>query len=332
VLARLHGGVPAIVQRIALSPACYVRVLVPAGSVELTSNATTDTLAWDVTSLGVRGTSAQVSDAVDAAKAALAGAKVQSVDGADASDPERRLELAFQALLGTEPPKEPPALGPALVVVSGDVDIGKTLNLLESAFGDMKPSAPLHTPKLKLKQEELRVRLEHPIAQAWLGFVVPAPAPSDRDALAWRLMLYVLTHGYEGRLGKEAIARRGLVYYIDGRYRSDGERAFVSLSMGVDPTKLDAMEALLRDEIARIAREPPTEEELEEAKRNMLGRLRSAAESNEEISAKLALQWLWYGRLLEPDEIEKSLAAITARDLAKIAPAFGEGAFATVSN
>ena len=99
-------------------------------------------------------------------------------------------------------------------------------------------NAPVKPSKLKLRKDTLRVRLDHPIAQAQLGYVVPAPAPSARDALAWRLLLYVLTHGYEGRLGTEAISKRGLLYYIDGQYRSDGENAFVSLTMGVDPAKL----------------------------------------------------------------------------------------------
>ena len=235
-----------------------------------------------------------------------------------------------------QPPKDAPALGPALVVAVGDLDIGKTLNLLETSIGQMKPAAPARTSKLKLRKEKdkdvLRVRLEHPIAQAQLGYVVPAPSPSSKDALTWRLLLYVLSHGYEGRLGEEAIAKRGLVYYIDSRYRSDGERAFVSLAMGVDPAKLEPMEALLRSQLALLQSAPPTEAELAEAKRHLLGRLQTAAGSNEEISAKLALEWLWYGRLLEAGEVEKMLADITTKDLAKAAPAFTSGVFALVSN
>jgi hypothetical protein len=60
--------------------------------------------------------------------------------------------------------------------------------------------------------------------------------------------------------------------------------------------------------------------------------MHTAAMSNEEISAKLALEWLWYGRLLEPGEVEKMLADITTQDLAKAVPAFTSGVFALVSN
>ena len=61
-------------------------------------------------------------------------------------------------------------------------------------------------------------------------------------------------------------SKRGLVYYVDGQYRSDGERAFVSLSIGVDPKKLEAMEALLREQIALLVTQPPDEAEVAEAK------------------------------------------------------------------
>ena len=60
--------------------------------------------------------------------------------------------------------------------------------------------------------------------------------------------------------------------------------------------------------------------------------MHTAAMSNEEISAKLALEWLWYGRLLEPGEAEKMLTDITTKDLAKAVPAFTSGVFALVSN
>jgi zinc protease len=333
VVLRLRNGVPAIVQRIALSPACYVRVLVPSGTVEIGSNASKDAFTWDMTSIGVRSTSADFAEAITTAASAVAGAKAGvATPAASESDPAARLELALHELLGVQAPKEAPEVGPSLAVVVGDLDIGKTLNLLEASIGQMKVPKPVKPSKLRLRKDTLRVRLDQPIAQAQLGYVVPAPAPSARDAIAWRLLLYVLTHGYEGRLGMEAISKRGLLYYIDGQYRSDGENAFVSLTMGVDPAKLAPMEALLREQLAQLRTNPPSEKELAEAKANLLGRLRSAAESNEEISARLALEWLWYGRLLEPGEVEKTLAAITVNDLAKAAPAFAGGTFATVSN
>ena len=102
--------------------------------------------------------------------------------------------------------------------------------------------------------------------------------------------------------------------------------------MGVDPAKVEPMEQLLRGQLALLQDTPPTEEELAEAKRNFLGRMQTAAESNEEISAKLALEWLWYGRLLESGEVEKMLADITTKGSREGGAGVHERGFALVSN
>ena len=152
----------------------------------------------------------------------------------------------------------------------------------------------------------------------------------EPQALAWQLALYVLSHDYEGRLGIEAIRNRGLVYYIDGRYDSDGSRAWISLAAGVDPPKLPAMDSLLREELQRLRESPPTAAELAEARRHMLGREQTAAQSNEEIAAELARQWLWHGRLRRPGELARELAAVTDEDVRNILPAFTAGTIVTV--
>jgi len=67
-----------------------------------------------------------------------------------------------------------------------------------------------------------------------------APPPGSREGLAWRMMLYVLTHDYSGRLGRSAIADKGLAYHIYSDYRTDGPRGLAALWTGVDPARADA--------------------------------------------------------------------------------------------
>jgi zinc protease len=134
-----------------------------------------------------------------------------------------------------------------------------------------------------------------------------------------------LSHGYEGRLGKEAISNRGLAYYIDARYRSDGVNGWITLAVGVDPEKVAPLKALLEAELGRLRGEPPTAAEVEEAKAYLLGRARSAAQSNEELTAALARDYLWYGAIRAPDELAAKLSTITREEVAAIVPAFIDG-------
>jgi predicted Zn-dependent peptidase len=139
------------------------------------------------------------------------------------------------------------------------------------------------------------------------------------------LLLYILSHDYEGRLGKAAISDRGLAYYIDSRYRSNGEEAWVTLSVGVDTGKIEELDTLLRAELDRLTTQQPTLAEIEEAKSYYLGRARSAAQSNAELNDSLARDWLWYGDILSPAALGKRLAAVSREDVLAIIPAFTAG-------
>ena len=87
----------------------------------------------------------------------------------------------------------------------------------------------------------VREKIDKPLAQGGIGYVVEGPAPGSRDALVWRMLLYVLTHDYSGRLGNSAIRDKGLVYHIYSLLRTDGRRTWATISTGVDPDKADAI-------------------------------------------------------------------------------------------
>ncbi|HEX7718178.1 MAG TPA: insulinase family protein, partial [Woeseiaceae bacterium] len=238
-----------------------------------------------------------------------------------------RLEQTFASIMNNEVAVERGAAAIALIVLSGDVNPDDAIAILEDNFGALAPHArkdPNSVPRLRAS-DDIDVQLGVPVAQSQLGYIVPAPGPGEADALAWQILLYILSHDYEGRLGKEAISNRGLAYYIDSRYRSDGDSGWVTLAVGVDPDKLIPLKDLLRAELQRLSDEPPTIGEIEEAKRHFLGRARSAAQSNEELSATLATHLLWYGDVITPKSLDRMLGPISRQDVLDVVPAFIEG-------
>ena len=154
---------------------------------------------------------------------------------------------------------------------------------------------------------------------------------NDADALAWRLALYVLSHHYEGRLGAEAISNRGLVYYIGAKYRASPTAGLITLQTGVDPDKQGEMRDLMKSEIARLLSEPPSEAEFAEAKRHLIGRRISAAQSNDEIAESLSLEWLAFGALRSVDDFAATVNAVTLDDMKAVLPAFVKGDIVTVT-
>ena len=326
----LSNGLKVLFQRVPFSPTAYLRILVPTTAVELAGNARQNHPIWRQTSLDFRFEAGELQETLERARSILEGARALEVAPANeiTRDPEGRLAAELDAMLGARPPIS--ALGPAAMALVGDLDEAEALTRLEKELGDVAVALVADAEPLSLQEKSRVLELGFPVAQAQLGYVVAAPPPSDPDSWAWRMLLYVLSHGYEGRLGKEAISRRGLVYYIDSSYDFDGAHARIALRIGVDPGKLEPMRALLEEELANLHRNPPSEQELAEAKQHLLGRRQSAAQSNQEISAALLTEWLGLGRLLTPEEFAGAIDSVDRAQVLEIIPSFVSGGIVEV--
>jgi len=332
----LDSGTVAIAQRSPLSPTVRLEAVLPGAVVVEGAEVHAHDPAWGSTTAAVDLLPAELPDGLAALAAAVSRARAADADaGPDGAEPLVHLDWHFREILGLRPAAA--AGAPALVVATGDLDADAALALIDSAFGAMAPTQaePGAGPLLNLGPSvrmQVQYRLDRAFAQEALGYVVPAPGAREADAAAWQMAVYLLSHDYEGRLGKEAISRRGLVYYIDAAYGSDGWNGWVALAAGVDPDKLPDMRRLLWSELQRLLDEPPTQAELDEARRHLLGRRLSAAQSNEELAGRHARDWLWYGDLPDYDEVRARLDRVTLDDLHRILPAFASGTVIAVRN
>ena len=329
VVKYLSSGLPVVFQRVSTTPTAYLRLLAPVTSLEFPIESSRDWPVWGHTSLDRRVLSHGLETAAEELRAAWDAAEpLQRVEPPDIEDPGQRLEAIFRELTG--PVSEPGENRPAAIVVVGDLELEASLEVLEHQFGDLSRADLSAREPMSLPSREVVVRLSVPRAQAQLGYWVPAPPPSRAESLAWRMILYVLAHGYEGRLGKEAIGRRGLIYYVDSSYRTDGQEAWITLAIGVDPPKLQEMQQLLVDSLADLIEHPPTKTELEEARAHFIGRWRSAAQSNDEISAALAKEWIGQGSLRSEAEFAEAVGSVQREDVLRWIPDFASGTIAIV--
>ncbi len=334
VVTRLGNGTPVIVQRSTLSATVSLKVLTPAAAFPPAVPTHPDQPIRGVTSLDFAVLPEELGEAIGQARTALKStAPMLSATEPDPADPAAVLERYLQEVLGLNAGHTESTGAPLLLLVSGDIDPGRVLQQLETGFGDLRP-ATLKVPDAAEVRRSMAIEstLTHAVAQEQLGYVVLAPGPAETDAAAWQMALYILSHGYEGRLGKAAIGRQGLIYYIDSAYRSDGRNGWITLSMGVDEDKLPAMKDLLHQELRRLVREPPSQQEIDEARQHLLGRQISVAQSNPELTDNLARQWFWYGHLVDYKELEQRLAAVRRRDLIALLPAFTGGSTIAIRN
>jgi len=332
-LYELDNGTPVIIQRSPLSPTAVLKVIAPVADYDLPAGAGSSQPAWGLSSLDFELLPNELEQAIRQAQAALQTATPKTADASGgATDPIALLEETFNELLGLQYPQVQTA-GPVLLVVTGDIEAARVLDQLQKAFGDA-PAARWSRPEViaPLAPVEVEKFVDFPVAQEQLGYLVQVPGPREETEPAWRMALYILTHGYEGRLGKAAISRRGLVYYIGSEWNTDGTNDWITISTGVDPQKLTAMKVLMREQLDRMIGDPPSAAEIEAARTHLLGRFVSAAQSNGELAASLANQWILHGGLPGYDDLKRRLDAVGRDDIMKMLPAFTNGSIVSVRN
>jgi len=171
----------------------------------------------------------------------------------------------------------------AAVVIAGDVDVAQVRQLAEKYYGSIPAGAvPTRKPRIEPSQVgERRLDVKAPADQAYvsLAFKVPGLAasglasgsalPSDDDALALTVLAQVLD-GYPGARLDRALTQ-GDARVADSAGASNGlwgrgPQLFVLDGVPVKGKTAEQVEAALRAQILRIARDGVSEVELNRVK------------------------------------------------------------------
>lgn len=315
---RAPRGAPILFQHSALSPTISATAVF-GGRYEC-RGCVADWPAFGLTSIRLSANADKADNLLATLAANARNAKLIEAAPPASDDPLTRIEEIFAAMSTARGHS-----GLLAVAISGDTTQDNVLKFAEHA-----PAATPAAPGDFVIGDDVEINLDQPRAQHAVGYAAAAPGAASADALAMQIALYVLSHGYSGRLGAEAISRRGLAYYIDALYRAGAGSGLVTIAAGVDPDKVDAFRDLMKAEIARLKTEPPTDAEIAEAKRHLLGRKISAAQSNEEIADALIGDFLAVGRPESADEFAARLEKITREDALNAVDTLQKGAVVTV--
>lgn len=323
-LFRLKSGLPMIIRANASSPSATVELL--------TSRPIEGESPRDLPGLGVirrSGPADQLAANLALVHQTLATELLSRKRSTEppSGDPETRLQQMMGEQIGVKPAS---ALRPIALVISGAVNEMAALRLSEQRFGNVKPGpVPVHGTS-QVAGQRIVVTIDEPRSQGALGYIVAAPLPATRQGLAWRMLLYILTHDYSGRLGRSAITDKGLAYHIYSSYRTDGSQGWATIWTGVDPDRADALEAEFRNQLARLVSEPPTPAEVDAARQHLLGRDLSGAQTNDEIADKLVRTFVETGGLRTHDQLKAMLDAVTPDEVRAAALGFSKGSILRV--
>lgn len=221
---------------------------------------------------------------------------------------------------------------PANVVVAaaGAVDHDHICELVSARLpaggaGRIPPRRPPATDALR------RLDVGRDTEQTHLVVGLAGPDRDDEDRHALGLIEHVLGGGMSSRLFQSIREERGLAYSVYS-YRLGFESAgALAVYAGTSPDHAGQVVAMIEAEIERIAAEGITAEELEVARGHARGATALGLEDSGARMGRLGAAQLVHGRVLDLDEIDRRLAAVTLDAVNEVAGRWLSGARTVVT-
>ncbi|WP_343316088.1 pitrilysin family protein [Brucella sp. BE17] len=171
------------------------------------------------------------------------------------------------------------------VGVVGAINAKDLGTLLDKVFGDLPASAELvPVPDAKLALGTT-TSLNFDVPQTAIAFVYPALPRKDPGFFAAYLMNHILGGGFTSRLYAEVREKRGLAYSVSSSMVLRDHVSALTISTATRPDKAQDSLKIIREQVAAMANDGPTEAELAAAKSFLKG---SYAVNNLDSSAAIA--------------------------------------------
>ena len=133
----------------------------------------------------------------------------------------------------------------------------------------------------------------------------------DDRRFALGVLNTALGGGTSSRLFQEVRERRGLAYSVFSFASHHHDAGLVGVSVGCLPGKLDAVLATVRAELARVAADGITDEELARGKGQLRGGLVLGLEDSGSRMSRIGKAELVYDELLSLDDVLERVDAVT---------------------
>ena len=207
-----------------------------------------------------------------------------------------------------------------VIAAAGNVFHQQLVDLVSQAFTGGKnfhgnglvSSAPtVAAPILIERKNELE--------QAHLILAAPWPSAKSEDRYAASMLGTIIGGGTSSRLWQSIREERGLAYSIGAGGNTYTDVGLFTIYAGTSPGQMDQVLDLSLNEIRRIVREPVSENELQYAKEQAISSVLLSLESSSARVGALARQEIIHGRRISPDEIIRSIEAVTREHVQRVA-------------
>jgi predicted Zn-dependent peptidase len=208
-----------------------------------------------------------------------------------------------------------------VIAVAGAVDHARLVRQVRRAFspndflsGDEAP-VPARAEEQARRVRAGTASARRPLEQVNLVLGVNGLTRTDDRRFALGVLNTALGGGTSSRLFQEVRERRGLAYSVFSFASHHADAGLVGVSVGCLPGKLHDVLTTVRAELAKVASDGITQEELDRGKGQLKGGLVLGLEDSGARMSRLGKAELVYDELLSIDEVIGRVDAVTLEDV-----------------
>jgi zinc protease len=204
-----------------------------------------------------------------------------------------------------------------VVTATGAISAAELQKILDDVFGGLpaKP-ASAEISDAKLSGAGKTFLLSVPGPQAQLLMTWPGLKRRDADWYTLEVADYILGGGsFSSRLMKEIREKRGLTYGVNSGASPLDHAALYSIEASFQGKNAAEVVKLVREEVAKMAAAPVTDDELQEAKDHLIGSYPLSLTSTSAIAAHFLSLRLDHLPMDEEEKRAKAIRAVTAQQV-----------------
>lgn len=258
--------------------------------------------------------------------------------------PQRQVQNVFSKLLYADAPQGRTILGPAqnikrftrkdfinyrklqytpertIVVVAGDISPKEVVKASRSLFKDLIKGKRIQRSKVNVNQKKPQILVHKKVTDQThmvLGF--KTFGAKDKRGIVTTIMAGVLSAGMSARLFKRLREEMGACYYVRASHNQYATYGDFTISTGINLSRLEEVIKVLLEECTKLKEVPVSESELNKVKEYVISHLYMNLETTDAMAEFFGLEEAIKGSMETPEEVEKKIRQVKARDIQKIA-------------
>jgi predicted Zn-dependent peptidase len=210
--------------------------------------------------------------------------------------------------------------GMMVVCTSGNLNFKKISRQVEKFFETIPPDMPGRNRQAFSSYQPFKLNLSRTTYQAHCMIGNVAYDRNDPRRFPMFLLNNILGGpAMNSRLNLAVRERHGYAYTVESAFLPYTDTGIFSIYIGTDNDNLDKSIVLIRKELEKIRAVRLGIAQLNQARRQLIGQIEIANESNLNYLMAAGKAYLHDGRLDEPDEIRKKIEAVTTDQILEAA-------------